>query len=206
MPKPVTYTLEALCESLGSISGPESSEEARRIFPPIPEDIADPMKHAFDAANRVFEHSPMSRDAKRELVKLSKFVFNLQLALVGKSCEEVASRAYVLGLLIGRLQARERELPFELLVDREHRLVFRHGRICKVTKRQHDILLCVKSLAESSLRQVVKSAWGAPYQSCNRGRYDKEISRLNKTLHDHGIGLSLHVRGERLVCDKIPPV
>jgi len=137
-PKPVTYTLEALLESFqradleaqirlpkGTYTGKElkalkrahgnlikeSSEEAREIFPPVVEDIADPMKHAFDEAARVFEFHPTSRDAKRELTKMvSKFRFNLLVALAeNKSCEEVARRAYALGLMVGRLQSREHE-------------------------------------------------------------------------------------------------
>ena len=114
-PQPVTYTLEALLEYLGALSGPELSEEAREIFPPVVKDIADPVKHAFAEAARVFDEVPRvrrrgtSRDAKRELVKLSKLVFDLQVARGNKFCEEVERCAYALGLLIGRLQAREHE-------------------------------------------------------------------------------------------------
>jgi len=111
MPKPVTYqSLESLLEHLGMISGKESCEEAREIFPPVPEYVADPLKHAISEAARVFAHLPTSRDAKRELVKMvSTLRFNLQVAFAHKSCEEAASRAYALGLMIGRLQAREHE-------------------------------------------------------------------------------------------------
>jgi len=138
MPKPVTHeSLEVLLESFqradieaqlrlpkGTYTGKElkalkrahrelikaSSEEAREIFPPVPEYVADPLKHAISEAARVFAHLPTSRDAKRELVKMvSTLRFNLQVAFAHKSCEEAASRAYALGLMIGRLQAREHE-------------------------------------------------------------------------------------------------
>ncbi len=123
--------------------------------------------------------------------------------VIAKSTIDAESAYWIfrLGREVEKLAVR----PFELLVDKGRRLVRWHGRTCAVTKREHDILSSVTGTTEPLLRQVVKRAWGAAYQSRIRDRYDKAISRLNEKLCDAGIPWGLHVRGDRLVRDETPP-
>ncbi len=128
---PFAELLASLLESADVPFGAKSTEESRGVFPPL-ETIDNFVEHANEAISRVFRglrrdlssgfttsegaKSATTEDAKYEALEImgGKFggkLFHVQAAIADLSVsrEEVARRAYVLGLLIGRLQAREHE-------------------------------------------------------------------------------------------------
>lgn len=97
-------------ESAGVRFGEKSTDIGRQVFVPV-EQVSDYAKHAMDSGPDTGESVTTTADAKEEVLRIIQWVSYVRCAVADAAVprDEIANRAYSLGLLRGRAEARLQE-------------------------------------------------------------------------------------------------